>query len=414
MSLYKPTGIKKVFHNTRRFIARNWLSQQKALQIAITGSQGKTNTTKILTAILESLGKTVVTDLNLDTTFNVPITALKVRPDTEFVMWELGIDYRGEMDRHLEIAKPKIGIITGISPVHTDAEHMGSLENLISEKRKLIEALPANGFAILNYDDINVREMAPFTKANVLWYGTDPEHCNIWTEKNGNAIKTHITVEGTEAYFHDKDQSFTAKTPLIGLPHIYNLMAGYLVMKTIMKKENIQEEFKAIAQTLQPLRGRMNLEDGPLGIKVLNDSLRANPASTDFGLKTLAQIEYTKGRKIAVIGEMGELEKPEDEHAKTGELIAQLPLDFVLCIGPLRKFTIETAIEKGFPQEKIMYASDVFEAAKQLKSILKKNDLMYLKGSLLRNYKRILQLLNNEEVCCHEIMCPYSHCGYKN
>ena len=69
MSVYKPTGIKKIFHTTRRFIAKTWLAFQPATQIAITGSQGKTNTTNVLTHICNYFGTTVVTDLSLDTTF---------------------------------------------------------------------------------------------------------------------------------------------------------------------------------------------------------------------------------------------------------------------------------------------------------------------------------------------------------
>ena len=83
-----------------------------------------------------------------------------------------------------------------------------------------------------------------------------------------------------------------------------------------------------------------------------------------------------------------------------------------MCIGPLRKHTLDSAIENGFPKEKIGYAEDVFEAAEKLKKILKQHDLWYLKGSLLRNYKRIVQLLNGEKVCCDKVLCPYEHCGY--
>ena len=156
----------------------------------------------------------------------------------------------------------------------------------------------------------------------------------------------------------------------------------------------------------------MNVEKGPLHTIVLNDSLRANPESTKSGLETLVRMQYTVGRKIAVIGEMGELEKPEDEHKKTGDILADLMPDVVLCIGPLRQFTIKQALEKGYPKDRMYYAKDVFEAAEILRKILKPGDLWYLKGSLLRNYKRILQLLNEEKVCCNAVLCPYEHCGY--
>ncbi len=407
MSIYTPSGFKKLFHHSRRIVAKNWLSFMPGLQIAITGSQGKTNTTNIISTICRSFGETVVTDLSLDTTFNVPITALQVRPTTKYIIWELGIDHPGEMDHHLEIAKPKVGIITGISPVHTDEEHMGSLKTLIAEKRRLIEVLPENGTAILNFDDENVRAMAPYTKAKIIWYGSDSKNCDIYVDKK--TIK--VSLNGTAAMFSAGNSKFEIKTKLVGIHHVYNLMAGYLIMKLVNDKSTVID-FQRIIANITPLRGRMNIEPGPFQTILLNDSLRANPQSTYAGLRTLDEIPYKKGRKIAVIGEMGELEEPEEEHKKTGVQIAKMKLDYVLCIGPLRKFTIDEAIKLGFPKNKIDYAANVFEAADKLKAILNPGDLWYLKGSLLRNYKRIVQLLNGEKVCCEEILCPYNHTGY--
>ena len=409
MSVYKPTGFKKIFHNSKRLLATSWLSMFHPTQIAITGSQGKTGTTEIITALARALGNTMRTDINLDTTYNVPITALKVTPITKYLIWELGIDHPGEMKNHLEIANPTIGVITGISPVHTDAEHMGSLETLISEKRKLIECLPTEGVAILNYDDDNVQQMAPHTKAHLLWYGTNPQQCNIYFLPDS----VHISADGTQATFtnnHSKE-TINVQTSLIGAHHLYNLMAGYLAL-SVLSKDPISDIFKTVIAEMKPLRGRMSIEKGPLDTVLLNDSLRANPASTNAGLDTLSRFEHTSGKKIAVIGEMGELLEPEKEHRETGHVIAKYHFDYVICIGPLRKYTIEAAIQKGFPQERMLYAKDVFEAADLLKTILQPGDLWYLKGSLLRNYKRIIQLLNNEPVCCHENLCPYNHCGF--
>lgn len=410
MAVYKPTGIKKTFHDSRRLIAKRWLSLVHPTQIAITGSQGKTGTTEIITALARSLGPTVKTDVNLDTTFNVPITALKVRPNTKYLIWELGIDHPGEMQHHLEIAKPTISIITGISPVHTDAEHMGSLKTLINEKQKIIELLPQHGHAILNGDNEFVRGMAQVTQATIHWYGYNAKD----TEISVDPTTIHLSLEGTTATLHDNDlkTNFNLTTHLIGKHHVSNLMAAYIAFKLLLKdKAKTPELFTNVVSELRPLRGRMSLEIGPLGTVLLNDSLRANPESTRVGLESLHEMEY-KGRKVAVIGEMGELEHPEEEHRQTGIQIAQLHFDFVVCIGPLRKYTIESAIQHGFSKENILYAADVFEAAKILKSYLKHGDLWYLKGSLLRNYKRIVQLLNDEKVCCNATLCPYSHCGY--
>ena len=406
MTSYTPKGTKKYFHLVKRFLATNWLSLLKPTQIAITGSQGKTNVTNMLATILAQYGSTIRTDLTLDTTFNVPITALKVMPWTTFLLWELGIDHPGEMAYHLEIAHPDVACITGISPVHTDRDHMGSLTVLIQEKRKLIEALPENGTAVLNHDDEMVKQMASHTKASIKWYGSTKE-CDIFVYPN----TINVSLEGTSADFSIRGKRFLIKTGLIGLHHAETIMASYLLAQSVVASD-ILDSFCTTVARITPLRGRMSVEKGPMNTTLLNDSLRANPQSTDSGLQTLEMIKFAEGKKIAVIGEMGELEHPEDEHRKTGELLSKLDIDFVIGIGPMRKYTINSAIQHGFPREKIAYSEDVFQAATLLKSVLKPGDLWYLKGSLLRNYKRIVQLLNNEEICCKRVMCPYEHCGY--
>jgi len=409
MSGYKPTGVKKIFHQGRRFLAEKWLSQFHPVQIGITGSQGKTGTTEIVYRVLSRFGPTIRTDVNLDTTFNVPITALKVRPWTKFVVWELGIDHPGEMDLHHEIAHPSISCVTGISAVHTDAEHMGSIETLVKEKRRIIEHLPIKGTAVLNHDNPYTRSMAHHTKASVKWFGTTRE-CTMWTDPRS----IELTLEGTRGICYVKSgNTFHAlkfQTGLIGAFHIYNIMNAYLIVQAALPRSDFTELFLEELRNIKPLPGRMSVEKGPMQTILLNDSLRASPGSTKAGLESFNALAF-QGRKIAVIGEMGELEHPEKEHRETGKYISTLSLDRILCIGPLRKFTIDEAIKSGVPKDKLFYAKDVFEASELLKHMLQKGDLWYLKGSLLRNYGRILKLLRGEPVCCHEVLCPYEHCS---
>ncbi|KKQ01779.1 MAG: UDP-N-acetylmuramoyl-tripeptide-D-alanyl-D-alanine ligase [Candidatus Roizmanbacteria bacterium GW2011_GWA2_36_23] len=417
---YQPLFLKQLFHNSRRFLAQIWLKQMPAIQVAVTGSQGKTNTTRLINEVLNSLGKTTCTDINLDTIYNVPITALKVKPSTKFALFELGIDHPGEMDLHLQLIKPKIAVITGISSVHTDNEHLGNLENLIKEKRKLIEALPESGFAILNYDDKNVRQMAASTKAKILYFGTDKHHCDIWTDPK--SIK--LTLSGTvfklmlskQYGFSELSGGQLITTKLIGFHQIYNIMASYLVYSLIktnfIKIKTSDDLFKRIIASVKPLSGRMSMEPGPLQTVVLNDSLRANPISTKSGLQTLSAIDYLKGKKIAILAEMGELQNPEIEHKKIGQLIAQLNIDQLICIGSFQKYTADEAIKSGADKNKVFHVKNVHQASAILKKIVNKNDLIYLKGSLLRHIERVLLLLQETNVGCTVNLCPfYNHCS---
>jgi len=338
------------------------------------------------------------TDTNLDTIYNVPMTALRVGPWTKFVVFELGVDHPNEMDLHLQIVKPKIGIVTGISPVHTDQEHLGSLENLITEKRKLIEALPEYGFAILNYDDTNVREMGNSTKAKILWYGTDATNCDVWVDPES----IRLSLSGTEfkLFFTDLKKFFTVTTGLIGKHHIYTIMSALLTFKAAQTFSDMNVSIDRLIDTfnvLKPLVGRMSIETGPLGTMILNDSLRANPSSTAAGLITLSQIEYTKGKKIVILAEMGELQNPQEEHIKIGKLIGDLDIDIVIGIGPMQKYVIEEAVRSGLSKNDVYFAKDVYDAAIFLKKVLQKGDLIYLKGSLYRHVERVLMILEGKK-----------------
>lgn len=402
---YKPNPIKQLFHNTRRFLAMAWLAYMPVFQIAITGSQGKTNTSSTLFHILSSFAPTVRTDIDLDTIYNVPITALKINPQTKYAIFELGIDHVNEMDEHLEIVTPKMVIITGVSPVHADAEHLGSFQNVIREKQKLVESLDDTGVAILNGDDEQVRAMATHTKAKVIYFGKN-ENNDI------RATEMYLSTTGTQFFISYKRTggeplSFMVELPLIGLHHVYNVMASFAAYISLGFTDIGQ--FRTILKSLHPLPGRMSLEKGPFETLLLDDSLRANPASTVSGLQTLSKIDYKDGRKIAILAEMGELEHPEDEHKKIGELLNNLKIDFVILIGPLHENAFQAAITGGFPKGNIFLSKTVIDAAEILKTYVKKNDLIYLKGSLLRKIRRIIMILEGVKVGCDIVVCPFYH-----
>src|SRR4030042_1124313 len=143
-------AIKNLFHLTRSFLAKHWLKiHPNVLIIGVTGSYGKTNSVVATAQVLSEKFKTLRTDVNLDPRFSIPMTILKLR-DQKILILEMAVDGFGQMDSYLSLAKPKAGILTGITPVHADLKHLGSLEGIIKEKGKLLEALPEGGWAVLN------------------------------------------------------------------------------------------------------------------------------------------------------------------------------------------------------------------------------------------------------------------------
>lgn len=394
---------KQPFHTARRILAGQWIKLNPQVKIiGVTGSYGKTNTSLAITTVLSQKAPTLQTDLNLDTVYNIPITVLKLRPKHKFLVLEMGVDHPGEMDSYLKMAKPFIGVITGITPVHSDEEHLGSLEGIVNEKGKLLESLPENGWAILNHDNFDVCRMATKTKAKVVWYGIEGKN-DFWADK----IKVDFT--GTTFNLHAPEltlESPKVKMGLIGKHFVHAALAaaavGWVNGLTV-------EQIISGIEELEPLDGRLSVEEGPAGTVLLNDAKRANPISTIAGLETLTELP-TEGRRIAVLGEMGELgDAAEDQHKLLGQKSASLNLDYLITVGPLQKLTAEEAVKKGMDEKKVIWVNDVAQAAGVLKKIIKKGDLLYLKGSLLRHMERIIYLLDGKQVDCRLTSCHYYH-----
>lgn len=380
------------FHTSRRILAKLWLqSHSKVEVIGITGSYGKTNTAVAITAVLAQKYKTLQTDVNLDTTYNIPITILKLTDHQKMVL-EYGVDYQGEMDRHLFLAKPRIAVVTGIAPVHADDKHLGSLENIIKEKSKLPASVPTDGWVILNADVPEVAQMAKVSKAQNILYGLDKEKSQIWA----NRLK--LNYDGLEFILHWKDQKVRVKTHLIGKHYIYSCLAAAAV--GIISDIPLSLIAKGLGE-LKPLSGRMSIETGPKGTILLNDARRANPASTIAGLRAMKDLPAK--RKIAVLGEMGELgDWEESGHRQVGQEVGLIKPDYLVAVGPLTKYVTEEAA-KTMRRNNVVWVNNVFEAAGVLTGIVKKGDLLYLKGSLLKHLERIPLIMEGKEVDPDEI-----------
>ena len=379
--------LKNIFHKLRRIAAKFWLvTHPKVEVIGITGSYGKTNTTAAIFHILAQKFKVLSTGLNLDTRFNIPITVLKLGKHEKLVL-EYGIDHPGEMSYHLFVAKPRVAVITGITPVHADKAHLGSLQNIIKEKSKLAAAVPKDGWVLVNWDDQLARQIAEAARGRVIFYGRNRYHCEFWASH----IKT--SFKGTSFKLHFRGSSHLVKTPLIGKHSVSIALAAAVVGSMCGMK---WREILAGLKDLTPLDGRGNIEPGPKGSIIVNDARRANPASTVAGLQLLADL--TAKRKIAVLGEMGELGDYEEEgHRSVGRKAAQTKPDYLICVGSATKFIAEEAT-KGMKKDKVIWVKDVFEAAGILNGLLREGDLWYLKGSLLKHLERIPLIIEGKDV----------------
>lgn len=397
----KSMDIKNIFHQARRCLAKAWLNINLQLTVVgVTGSYGKTSSVRAIAEVLSSKYSVNKTDLDLDTVYNLPISLLKTKLWDEVLVLEYGIDHKGEMDFHLELVKPKIAVLTGITPVHADTDHLGSLREIILEKTKLVESIPDDGLAIFNYDDQYTRKIGNNFKKRKIFYGLDAK-ADVWAEN----IK--VLPSGTSFALFDKGKRLAVWTGLLGYPAVYTCLISYLVGQELKIKD---EEILKKLEGLKPLPGRLSFEQGPLETMVLNDCLRANPASVIAGLKTFSKFS---GRKIVVLGEMGELGECEAEmHKMVGKELSGLGIDYIVGVGPLARLITNEAVKNKVDKDRVFWAENVGEAAEILRKFIKKNDLIYLKASLLRHLERILLILGSQKVCCTKVVCQhYGNCS---
>lgn len=393
----KASEWKQIFHQGRRFLAKTWLKFFPNLTIiGVTGSYGKTNTVRAIAQVLAEKYQTLQTDLNLDTVYNLPITVLKLRPGDQKLVLEYGVDHQGEMERHLSLVKPLIAVVTGINPTHSEPELLESVEGIVEEKSKLLAALrPADGLALLNWDDLNVRKMDRVAKSTIIRYGFSRE-CDFWADN------IEVDFSGTTFDLHYKGKKIKMTTGLIGR----HFVAACLAAAAVGVNQGLTwPEIKQGLSKLEPLRGRLSIEKGPKNSILINDALRANPASTLAGLQTLKDLPAAK-RRIAVLGEMGELgDSAEAEHQRVGRFLASLNIDYLVAIGPLQKLTAEQAVKAGMKKNRVFWVEDVRGAAQILKKLLSAGDLLYLKGSLLRHLERVIFILQGRKVSCTAVAC---------
>lgn len=324
-----------IIHPLKRRLAKVYLEYLKKntdiTVIGITGSAGKSTTTQMLATILKKSGNTVATPASIDPVYNIPNTILKVKPGTKYLILEMSVEYPGEMDYYLWLAKPKIGVVTNIYPTHT--LFFGDETGVAKEKSKLIKSLPDSGLAVLNSGNRFTKEMAKFTKAKVVFFDEvgDPISQN---SAAAVAVAAHLGISPSVA------------------------------RKALITHENPDHRFKLIKHKS--------------GALIFDDTYNSNPEAFIATLKTF--IERTgKMNKVAVVGDMLELGKLEiTGHKKVGKKLKELGFKAVIGVGKSVKYTI-SELDKN--KTEVFLAGSAEEALPLVKPYLLKNTAIFVKGS---------------------------------
>lgn len=341
-----------------------------ALTVGITGSTGKTTTKEMVASVLSQSFDVHKNKGNYNTEIGVPLTIFGLRPEQDIAVLEMGMRGLGQIRRLAQLAAPKIGVITNIGLTHL--ELLGTIESIAQAKGELLEELPTSGIAILNGDDVRLRQLSRKFAGRVIFYGRAKE--NDFRALN---IRSH----------KEQGISFTASTPLgakeIALPlpgrhNAVNALAALAVGASM--KMTLPDMAQGLKQML-PTAMRLNISKTPTGVTIINDAYNANPTSMQSGLQTLKDMKGT-GRAVAVLGDMLELGPAAARaHREVGESAADLKLDLLLAMGEWQDEVLAGAWGKGMSREKCRAGGHKKEVVAFLQGWLHPGDVVLVKAS---------------------------------
>jgi UDP-N-acetylmuramoyl-tripeptide--D-alanyl-D-alanine ligase len=350
-------------------LAAAWRARFTPRVMGITGSVGKTTTKEITAAVLSQRFVTLRNRGNLNNEIGLPMTVLELDEHHQRVVLEMGMYDVGEIAQLCRIASPHVGIVTNVGPVHL--ERLGTIERIAQAKAELVEALPADGVAILNADDPLVMAMSGRTRAQIFWYGLSP-NADLWADEiEGEGL------EGIRFRFHYRGETVHVRVPLLGRHSVHTALRATAVgLVEGLSWEEIVRGMQRIDVQLRLIASR-----GLNGATLLDDTYNASPASTMAALNLLADLPVQNGRRIAVLGDMLELGSYEEEgHRKVGVRAADV-VDLLVTVGRRAQLIAEEARAAGLHPGKVLALDDAEAALAELRSIMGPGDVVLVKGS---------------------------------
>ena len=344
--------------------------------VGITGSVGKTSTKEMIASVLKEKFSVHKTAGNFNNEIGLPLTIFDITEQHEIAVLEMGISDFGEMHRLAEIANPDICVITNIGLCHL--ENLGSRDGILKAKTEVFDHLRGEGIVILNGDDDKLSTITSVHGRKPVFYGRE----------HGDVYATDITtlgMEGIRMVLHLHEQSREVTIPIAGEHNVYNALAAACVGDACGM--DIDMICKGIA-TVETISGRSNLIEKN-GVTIIDDCYNANPISMRASIDVLSQ---AAGRKIAVLGDMGELGTDEKElHANVGSYVAEKQIDKLCCTGELSKELAQAAKDAG--AKEVCYFSTKEDLVEALKKDIKKGDTLLVKASHFMQFPKIVEAL---------------------
>jgi UDP-N-acetylmuramoyl-tripeptide--D-alanyl-D-alanine ligase len=347
-------------------VASAWRARFDPLVVGITGSIAKTSTKEAVAAVLGAAMPTLRNEGNLNNEIGLPLTVLRLRAEHRAAVLEMGMYVGGEIADLARIGRPEIGVVTAVQPVHLS--RIGTIEAVERAKGELVEALPADGVAILNADDERVRRMASRTAARTMTYGF-ADDADVRAEQ--------VVSRGVDGMAFDlvtPDGRRPIVIPTLGRLAVHNALAG--AAAGIAAGVPLDRIATALGSGWSaPHRGQL-IRAG--AVTIVDDSYNASPGSVLAALELLGGMP---GRKIAVLGEMLELgDEHEAGHEQVGAAAAVI-VDRLVVVGEGASGIAAGARDAGLSADRLVLVTHRDEALDDLRADLRPGDVVLVKAS---------------------------------
>jgi UDP-N-acetylmuramoyl-tripeptide--D-alanyl-D-alanine ligase len=357
-------------------------TRSKIFVVAITGSNGKTTTQKMVTAVVRRRFSTLASQGNFNNQIGLPLTLLNLSSEHRWAVLEMGANHPGEIATLAGICRPDIGVVTNVGPAHL--EGFGSLDGVASAKGELFDHMASNGVAVLNAEDKRVVSMAERALGKVLFYGTS---------KKAHIRASSIVEQnrGTSFILELPEEQVTIHIKIPGAFMVFNALAAASVGYQIGL--NAAEIKAALENDFEPAQARMNILEIKNGIHLIDDTYNANPDSMVGALKTLNSLKG-KNRSVFVAGDMFELgEHAAVLHEKIGQIVADTKVSRLYAVGSHAGKVAEGAISRGMLKENIFLGTKE-EILTDLNKWLRTGDWVLVKGSRGMGMEQVVKGLN--------------------
>jgi UDP-N-acetylmuramoyl-tripeptide--D-alanyl-D-alanine ligase len=349
--------------------ARSWVAILAPRVCAITGSVGKTTTKDLISAAVSSTLATHSTAGNFNNRLGLALTCLGLRPSHEVLVVEMGMNAAGEIAELCTIARPDVGVVTTVAPVHL--EGLGTIQNVAAAKAELVQALRSDGVAVLNADDPLVAAMVGKTSASVVWFGRS-------ANADVRLADASIDHEGhTVATFEIKGREHHVALKLAG---IHNALNAACAVAAAMAVGVDPAMACAAISSVEPGRHRLALAD--IGtVRVIDDCYNASPRSVEVALDTLKAVSAQR-RRVAILGDMLEMgTATESVHRDAGISVALHEVNCLIAVGRNSTVMASAAVEAGMSNYDVYEAPDAIAAASLAREMLRSRDVVLVKGS---------------------------------